>query len=319
MLRQFVEEMMQKRGFTPFASRILYDVDGPGIGNAAIADREERPKEGGIFVYLWGYKYPYRGNPEADTVNRLAVFKKNLRLMMESVRSWQTKVLVGLVLLLPKFIAGFLLKDAVGYLHYSFHNSLTQQLLKPIRYCRCVREIYRTFNVLIGKERNKTIKKMLELVRDLVCMSIEMDSAYRFRFQDAISTMTTKLSMVKFFDALIAREMENDMKERWRHLKRIICPAFKIGLIKNIFDQFNKEVNLAELKPDEIDDYFNAMREDYEFGGKPLPERIEARKIVDGENWKYFEPVAESFLKDYYIRKKVNENERLIKANKGAK
>ena len=306
MLRQLIDEMVQARGMNPLPYKILYDVDGTGIGNAAWAEREERPKEGGIFVYLWGYKYPYRGNPEGETVKRLATFKKNLRLMAESVRSWQTKVLIGLVLLMPKFMAGFLLKDVVGYLHYSFHNSLREQLLKPIRYCRCVRELYRTFDVLITKEKNKTIKKLLEFARDLICMSIEMDSAYRFRWQDAISGMKEKIDIVKFFDVLIEREVENDMKDRWRHLKKTICPAFKIGLIKSIFNDFNKEVNLAELMPDEIDDYYNSMRQDYEFRGKLLPERIEARKILEGDNWKYFEPVATDFLREYAIRKKVN-------------
>ena len=43
------------------------------------------------------------------------------------------------------------------------------------------------FNILIEKEKKPWLKEKWEKIRDLVCLILEFDNAYRFRFQDVLS------------------------------------------------------------------------------------------------------------------------------------
>src|SRR3990167_843898 len=254
--------------------KIFKDIDGSGTGNGAIVDREERPKGGGIFVYLYGYKYPYKGNPDGGAVNNLATIKRNIRLILESLKSWPTKIMIGLLFLLPKWLMWLIIKDFVDYIYLMVDYYLNYHLLKPERYCRCAREYYRVFNLIAGKTKSKTEKRAIEIFRDLFCMSVEFDSAYRLRLWDIMLKASKKRllenpkkEMERLFGILISREVYDGMKDRWGRTKKPILMALKIPFIKKIFKEFVKELSMKELMPDEADRYFCLLRQDYEFFG----------------------------------------------------
>jgi len=302
MLREHINEIKRDRPI-----RILNDVDGPGRGNAAIVIREERPKEGGILIYLLNYKYPYKGNPYLESVKNLGVIKKIIRYSIESISNLQTKIYLALLLLLPKIFTRGIISSVVNYYHTLTNHFLHHDFIKPERYCTCVREIYRTFTVLSGKAKEDWERKLIETIRDISCMFIELDSAYKFRFQDIIFKLKPEeirgKKMIKeigrLFDIIIEREKNEGMKVKWRQVKKPALQGLRIKLVRRFIEDFIREVDLKKLYPDKADRYFDLLRLDYDFFGKSLPARVKERKKIEGENWKHFEEVANSFLEEY--------------------
>ena len=300
--------------FGPFKQ--MRDIDGPGIGNAAIVEREERPKEGGIYVYLYGYKYPYKGIPYDSTVQSFRVTKKIFLFALHSFNNKITMGAIGLVLILPKFISRKIIESTVNFIYSLVEWLIVNDLMKPERYCNCVRELYRTFDVLIKKEKEPVIKKALTLLRDVFCLFIEQDSAYKFRFQDIMAEVNVdkirnenemKEEIRRIIGILKQRELFPVFAEhKWATIEKVLYPSLIIGSIRKLIYDFVKEVDFNKLKPDRGDWYYDTLRLDYDFGGKRLEERIRERRWMDRENWdKYnFEALAISFLQEYRKYKK---------------
>jgi hypothetical protein len=302
MLREHLSEIAQRKPV-----KILNDVDGPGRGNAAIVIREERPKEGGILIHLLNYKYPYKGNPFQSSVDNLCIIKKNILFTIRSVSNLQTKIYLALLLFLPRIFTRGIISSVVNYYHTLVIHFLHYDFIKPERYCNCVRELYRTFTILSEKEKEEWKRKIIETARDISCMFIELDSAYKFRFQDIILELKPEevrgKRMIKeierLFDIMIERERVGYMKAKWQQVKRAIIQGLRVKLARKFIEEFINEVNLKKLYPDKADRYYDLLRKDYDFFGKSLPVRIKERKKIEGENWKHFEELANSFLKEY--------------------
>jgi len=298
--------------------RILKDIDGPGIGNSAIEEKEERPESGGIYIYLYGYKYPYKGMPDNASVEQFRIVKKVFLYLFISISNRAVMALLGILYLLPRFLTKKLFHSVVNYF-YLLTDWLTYDfLLKPNRYCICVRELYRTFTVIMEKEKDETMKKVIGIARDIVCLFIEQDSAYKFRFQDIMAEVDIcKLKnggwgMVREIQRLIRLMQDREInkwfaRQKWGTIEKMMKPAFLAKELRHYIHEFLREVDFNKLKPDEGDWYFDTLRLDYDFGGKTLPERIEERKKMDIENWnKYnFDELAGKFLTEYNTKKGV--------------
>ena len=305
MLRTQTDIFINARGLSIF--KTFNDIDGPGIGNSALVEREERPNEGGIYNYLVGYKYPYKGSPHTDGVNNLHTVKKFFKLAVDHYNSKTIIATIGLLIILPRWLTRGILRPIIEHLYSFIDFRLYWDFLDYHRYCISVREIHRAFTVLIGRMKDPLDRKMLEMARNLICMSFEYDSAYRFRFQDIMAETSkeilladTKGEINRLFEILLAREIEADwMRDKFLKLKKMISLALSFWVIKRYVKELIRELDIEKLKPDEGDRYFDLLRKDYDFMGKSLPERIEMRKKIEGDNWKYFEPVAQGFLAQY--------------------
>lgn len=113
--------------------------------------RTSFPKEGGSFTQVGGETELFPGIPVEETVRDIARYKH----------------------MIPAAIDAY-------YDLFSVHK------LKPEKYCRMVREVYRLFNLMIERECNDKHKIRWEKIRDMVCIVLEFDNAYRFRAQDII-------------------------------------------------------------------------------------------------------------------------------------
>lgn len=113
------------------------------------------PEEGGTFTEVIEdgkkYDYPFPGLPSAEVVQDVEKYKKMVPVAIDAYSSF-----------------------------------FAQHQLKPERYCRAVREVYRLFTLMSSRECNAKNRKRWLKVRDMVCVVMEFDSAYRFRFQDMI-------------------------------------------------------------------------------------------------------------------------------------
>jgi len=117
-------------------------------------EKVEFPKEGGVLSYLKGRKKPFPGFPHAELVATMGFIKR----------------------LIPSLLSGY-------------YSLIKPKLIKPEKYSRPVREIYRIFNLLIERESDEGMKQKWIQMRDIICMILEFDNAYRFRFQDVVSEM----------------------------------------------------------------------------------------------------------------------------------
>ena len=305
MLRAQTDIFIKERGLTTF--KTFNDIDGPGMGNSALVEREERPNEGGIYHYLVGYKYPYKGSPHSDGVMNLHTVKKFFKLAVDHYNSKTIRIAIASLIILPRCITKGFLRPIIDHLYSWIDFRLYWDFLDPHRYCKSVRELYRTFTVLIDRREDPLDKKMLEIVRNLVCMSFEYDSAYRFRFQDIIAETSKEKLLAdikgetnRLFGILLEREIEAEwMRDKFSKIKKALSLALYFWVVRNCVREFIKEADIEKLKPDEADRYFDLLRKDYDFFGKSLPERIEMRKEIEGDNWQYFEALSQAFLAQY--------------------
>jgi hypothetical protein len=320
MIRTVTEQIAAKiGGFVKY----LYDVDGPGILNSGLVVREDRPDEGGIYLHIYGYRYTYKGTPNADAVYALHRVKKTLLPLARSFNNTAWKILFGLFYFIPSPIKMKIIEPFVNFAFETMEWNLAEHLLDPKRYCNPVRELYRVFTVMESYERFPQMKKVLHFIRDFFCMMVEYDSAYRFRFQDIMAEIKKeelldgKKLMAKeidrMFDILLAREVpekphtgkadyDPPMQHKWRFLKGMMGLAIRfIWFVPKIIREFAEITDFEKLKFDDGDKYFVYMRKDYEFFGIPLPERIQMRKKIEDEvgRWDFFEPVANGFLENY--------------------
>jgi len=313
MINHLTEKLFRECGL--FCPPILRDTDGPGTGNSAIVERVERPKSGGVYLYLLKYKYPYKGNPFQDTVTDIHLVKKIIHYAIKSVAviDKKTKICLALLFILPKWLVGGIRELVIDYFYGIIEWKLYPILLKPERYCTSIRELYRAFSVVIEKQKNKTVRKLLILARDILCMFIEHDSAYKFRLQDIVCETrkeellaNPKKEIDRLFGILLEREVGNvDMVNgntimgvKWGKIRKQVRALFIFPLFKKLVREVIQELDFEKLIPDEADKYYTLLRMDYNFQGRELEERIVERKYIEGENWVYFEELANRFLID---------------------
>ena len=311
MLNEDILKIIREKGF--INPNFLIDIDGPGkAGNRGIIERVEKPAEGGRLVYLYGYKYPCKGIPPTQEVaEKMYLIKKIFWLAVLAFNNLPSKIMMGLLFILPRFMTEKILCAGVNYFTWLQEWSLYNELLKPDKYCPSVRETYRTLTLMSDKSKKGSFRqKLLILARDLLCMILEFDTAYKFRWQDIMDEANKEVlskggkkqvkEVKKLFDLLCQREMsQKGMAVKFRRIGKYLLLALKFSkFFRDLLAEFFREADLEKIRPDEGDRYFDALRLDYYFEGKDLAARIEERKKIDGENWHYFENVANAFLAD---------------------
>lgn len=308
MLNAKTQQLVAEMGLG--SPTIFRDVDGPGIGNSAIAERIERPAEGGRLVHLHGYKYPYKGCPDSEGVYAIHDVKKVIHYALKAVHKKSVIAVLGLLFLTPNWMFEGI-KTAIAEYFYglAIEYKLATHLLKKERYCPCVRELYRTFDVLISRRKSGWMRKLLEMIRDILCMFFEYDSAYKFRLQDAFGAIDKKevlknvrAGVIHIFDVLIKRELDSKTKtgvgSKWKRLRKMFGLALLAPNIRSLAKEFIQELDFEKIKQDEGDWYFDLLRMDYNFGGKSLEERIKERKEIEGGNWINFEELSNNFIQN---------------------
>lgn len=248
------------------------------IQNVMLEKREERvidakkektslekvvfPKGGGILTYLRGYKEPYRGFPYFEMVERVDDIKKISKKVFSRIYH-DTKGIkrLKLLFLFP------MLRTIINGFRYAlwFHTSKFKMRIK--RYSQPMREIYRVWNTLGDSEE---IKEW----RDIVCMILEFDNAYRYRVQDILSELNKETlkknplkEILRLMDLLIERELEEGVQNKWKEMRDLGGFYLRIarGLLSMV-QEFLLEINLEEVKFSKEDLYFCVMRTDYDFG-----------------------------------------------------
>ncbi len=191
------------------------------------------PPEGGVLLYYKGVEHPLKGIFFADVVEAVDEVKKNLMVLVRSFGSFGSK--------LKLLLFGLLFRKEAKRFAMEWLEMLDRKLekfrLKPRMYCRAVREVYRAFDRVIYFVDGDVLRKILAIIRNIVCMILEYDDSYRYRFQNIIVKLNQKevkenviKELRRLFDVSISAEfVEADciedrtiIKNKLRSLRKLV-------------------------------------------------------------------------------------------------
>ena len=231
----------------------------------------EFPKEGGILTYMTNHEYPYRGFPFFEFVEKIDTFKKLSRGILSGLyHSLKKGSKFKLLLALPLI---FVVRDFISSGIYAYHKLIERFRIKSNLYSNVVRELYRAFNLPRVKEDFETLELRLAL-KDVLCMILEFDNAYRYRFQDIIVELNKELlkkkpikELNRLLDLMSSRENDQKVKDTWSLFKLVVkfYLRFDRKLTKMLVDVLSN-LNLEEVKHTPEDKHFSCQRKDYIFG-----------------------------------------------------
>ncbi len=211
-------------------------------------------KDGGIYSYFENQPYPAKGFPYYDTVHRIDAIKKVFLGLLYGFHTFHGKTLLALFFLIFRTR----ITQSLHKLTEGMWVTLKPHRLKPLYYCNAVKELYQAFD-----EKD-------EMIRDLICMTLEFDDAYRFRFQYALGELDKEKfakNQYKELDRvaglLEAREKEKKLIGYWKLLRKFLFfgfffKKFRIGIVKVL-----ARVDPARIKMDEGDEYYAKTRHNF--------------------------------------------------------
>lgn len=233
--------------------------------------RVEFPQNGGVLTYMDGFEFPYKGFPFFEFVDRIDVIKKLLRGVLSSFYHsfkarpyWQ---LAGLI------FVPWLFNDLVRSYLYTFHRMVERFRIKPIRHCDAMRELHRVCSIGWHNETPRERETRI-MVRDILCMFLEFDNAYRFRFQDVVVELDkVKLAknpskeITRLFDVMTSREQQQEIRDSWKLIKFFLPWYFRLNKsLKRTVVGVLTELELPKLALSAEDKQFCEKRTDYKFG-----------------------------------------------------
>lgn len=231
----------------------------------------EMPDTGGVLTYMEGYDEPYKGFPFHEFVDKIDTIKKLSRGVLSSLFhdiKKRNKLQVALLVLVP-WLFNDLLKGTI----YAYHRIIIRFKIKELRYCDAVREVYRAMSQKFPSETIESVE-IRERVRDLLCMVLENDNAYRFRFQDIIVELdkealhrNTSKELVRLLTIMQSREKGQDVKDTWTLLKTFLpMYLFVNKAVKKEIVRLLSGLDVEKVKLSKEDIYYCKPRKDYQFG-----------------------------------------------------
>jgi hypothetical protein len=229
----------------------------------------EFPEEGGVLTYMEGFEQPYQGYPYYEFVDKIDFIKKTSRAFVSGLyHQIKKRSKLRFFTLVPNI---WFLKDMVRSWVYVNYRIIDRFKIKEVRYSQFVRELYRKFSLEVKGEHDSSFRLQ---IRDLVCMILEMDNAYRFRAQDILAEMDQGQmrrkpvsEIIRLINLLQSREKSQDVKDTWILLKHVV----RLYLIfdkdlKSILSNVFSNLDLEKVKLSINDKPYCVPRQDYTFG-----------------------------------------------------
>lgn len=233
-------------------------------------DRVEFPEAGGIHTYMDGQKYPYKGFPYNEFVERVDLLKKITRTVLSGMyHELKSKPRVQLLTLVP---AAWASKSLVRTGIYVFYRILDRFKMKSNRYCDAGRELYRAFSLSVEGEGSKELELRL-MLRDAICMIIEFDNAYRYRLQDIIAELDQRAvkeqptkEITRLLEIMQTRERTQELVDTWTLFKLLIKWYLRFDKpMQRIITNVLANIDIGKVKLTPEDEQFCEKRKDYYF------------------------------------------------------
>jgi hypothetical protein len=164
---------------------------------------------------------------------------------------------------------------------YMFYRFIDRFRLKPNRYCQAIREVYRCFSLPNDKIKALTWEKRM-MLRDLVCMVLEFDNAYRFRVQDLVEELDKQAfernpikELRRLMNIGASRENNQEVRDFWTLMKMSLNYLYLDREIKKVMVQVISNLNIEQVKLTIEDKHYCFPRKDYNFGFSLRGEAVE--------------------------------------------
>lgn len=223
------------------------------------------PPEGGVLCYYEGEEHPAKGFMYGETVETVDEVKKTLmsflRGFFDGIRKSKIKMMLFFLLFRKQFFT------ILSGMIISLDRRMRRVRQKPERYCACVREVYRVMDET--KKKFPEREELLNSFRNIVCMVLEYDDAYRYPFQDVVAELDKEevdKNPIKEALRLIDIYVERDSRGTAEKFKRIgkIMSALRF---QKEFKRFLKEVliniDISAVKMDEADAHHARFKAGY--------------------------------------------------------
>ena len=145
-----------------------------------------KDKDGRIITKGEGQEFPYPGFTDSETLEVVHAAKKMIPMGIDFMYS---------------AIGKYIPKD-------------------PKEYCRFVGEIYRWINETLVARADEAIKPEWERIRDIVCVFLQHDDAYRFPLQDALPELNLDECKLTEADKYFFRHKGYNFKGKEEVLKK---------------------------------------------------------------------------------------------------
>lgn len=213
------------------------------------------PPEGGVYTCFDELEHPIKGFCYGETVETVDEVKKTMMSFLTGFFESMTKSTVKTIIFAILFRKQFELmaRRFVVQLDYRMRRVLQ----KPERYCIMAREFYRVFNKMAiwYPEYEKEINSF----RNIWCMTMEYDDAYRYTFQDVLVEFdkdAAREDIVKEIKKILDLTLERDDRGLFIKFTQIRKLLFLVNYDKNIkqmLTRFFLELDLNKLQMDEGD------------------------------------------------------------------
>lgn len=270
---------------------VIAGVFGEWKGCDGMVEEVIKPEEGGVFVKIYGCSYLYKGYPDARKVHGLELAK----FLMSGV----LKDIIGKSFIFSGALIFMFLFARKKFIHYAdllfmgILNRIHWYEIPKNEYNTFVKEIKRAVVVSLKEEHNAWTLLVAKITR-FICLFLEMDSAYRFRIQDAFGNVnnSAKNKTKEFFrllDILISRETAKGIASKWKFIKLVLRGVLLISpSLTRIVKRIISNLDADKIKMDEADWYFCLRYVSYDFGGKDKDWRFNRRDEIDREKGHIF-------------------------------
>ena len=243
-----------------------------------VFDRAEYPESGGIYAYFKDCPFPAKGFPFPQAMHAVNIAKRFLRNFISALTGREMGFLLPVFLLFPKKIK--LVEKYLKAYSDAAMMAIEPFILLPMRMTECAREIrffIKNFLMEMG------ISEMTaQSFADVFSTLIQYDDRYRLTIEDAMSE-TTKENLMnnpgkeigRLLKIMAKREHAPEVSEKFNNFARLINVLLRMPRIKK---SFKKALLLSDFKNFQLDDadrYHTLLREDYDFMGFTLKERVE--------------------------------------------
>ena len=228
----------------------------------------EFPEAGGVLTWMDGHEQPYKGFPFYEFVDRIDFIKKITRSFLSGLyHSFKDSWKIKLITVIPAF---WVSKIFVRAFVYTFYRMIERFRIKSIRYSDAVRELYRAFSYEDDNEKVNERTFRLQ-IRDLICMLLEFDNAYRYRFQDVLGDFNLNFKnstdeIIKLLDIMMVRERHEDVRNTWVLIRLFVKYYIRYDRqLSRILQKVMSRIDLSKVAFDASDIHFCSKRQDYNF------------------------------------------------------
>ena len=255
--------------------------------NAQEIERVAFPPEGGVYTFYKGNKLPSRGFPYDETVEAVDDCKKIVMAFVYSFYNILKKPLSGMLFL---FFFRKQIQEIFLRVPTITSKRLRGVLNKPTMYSPAIREVYRVLSDMSEIENgtvppggwklsDTTLKSVMPDIRDVVCMSLDNDDAYRYRFQDIMVEMdkvalkkNTRKEILRLLGIVEKRELSfmdtfgyGFQGRKWERMRRVASVALLIPALQKRAFYFLNSLDIEKLRMDEIDLESAYIKTSYDF------------------------------------------------------